>query len=334
MKVLSPLILFLLLTIAWWAYSPALADEDELDTATLELVYEKATEDPNQIKKKKQQFGLSIGFQQVNGFIVSADHISEFFLKGLYNLNEEWSFSVLQSLNRNYFLNPNSEDQGLWIQDPVFITQRSFLKLPLNSLLKIGLSTTAPLSYKSQINDILTVSSVYFSWSLKLDPLLKWQSKWAKNFVIFFQPVARYYSSFYKTSRTLGQSLGGTPLPEFLTGIQKIGFSFDITDYFYLTGSYGRWVIFPYKTKYGRDSSSNYDSYYQRHYYSFFLETGLNIKPGWDFALSYSLTDRLDRQGRIETVLFDDRLSLWAVSVSYSFAFDSINFKGLKSLLK
>lgn len=315
-----------LFTFLFYGLPPPLSSaetNEALDKASLELTHER---NPNteEAKAEKKRFSATAGFQQVNGFIVSADHVSQFLLNGSYRFKEKWSASITQALNRHYFLNPNSNDKGLWLQDTVLSLNRRFTDLPYKSRLNAGFSSTLPLSYYSQINDILTVSSVQLNWSLKLDPLLNLQSHWIKNLVVFVNPIGRYYFSLYTTSRTFKQSLGGTPLPEFLLGIQGVGVSLGITDHFSLAGSYGRWVIFPYKTGYGRDKSSQYDSHYQRHYYLLSLSGSWIINKKWKASLSYSHVDRLDRQGRLEMVLFDDYISTWAMSVSYSFSFNSI----------
>ena len=157
-----------------------------------------------------------------------------------------------------------------------------------------------------------------------MDPFVNLKSEWIKDIVFFVKPISRYYVFVYTTGRKAGNSLGGIPLPEFLFGLQDAGLSFTVMDHFSLSGSYGRWMIFPYKTSYKRDKSSPYSAYYQRHYYLFSFMGSVTIKKRWKASLSYSLLDRLDRQGRIETVLFDDCLSTWAFSVSYSFSFDSL----------
>ena len=247
-----------------------------------------------------------------------------FFFSGAYRFADSWSVFFFQAINRNYFLNPNSDDIGLWIQDTVLLVNKQFTNLPYESRLKVSFSSTLPLSYHSQVNDVLTVSTAYLDWSLKIDPLVGLNSKWIKDIVLFVKPVARYYVSAYTTSRTLGQSLGGTPLPELLIGLKNVGFGFSITDYFSIRGSYGRWFIFPYKTNYKRDKHSSYDDEYQRHYYMFSLVGNVKISKQWAASLSYTHADRLDRQGRLETVFFDNRLSTWALSLSYSFSFNSI----------
>ena len=242
---------FLSSIFAGYFFSPSFAETNYLDEASSNLIYEKApTEDSPTQRKEEKRFRFDTGFQQINGFIVSSDHISQLFFAGTYQFEKSWSVSLTQKLNRHYFLNPNSEDQGLWIQDTILSIDTQFTGLPYDSRLKTGLSSTLPLSYDSQVTDLLTVSTVYFNWSLKLDSLLNFQSKWIKNPVFFIKPVTRYYFSRYTTSRTMGQSLGGTPLPEFLLGIQSLGLSLNITDHFSLTGTYGRWLVFPYKTKY------------------------------------------------------------------------------------
>ena len=294
-----------------------------LDAASSELVHKGRPVDEKQIKEAKK-FEFKVGFKQINGFIVSADRINQLLFSGIYRFADTWSFSLSQDLNHHYFLNPNSRDKGFRIQDTDLFVNKQFTDLPYESKLKLSFSSTLPLSHASRAIDTVTVSTAYLTWSLKLDPLVNLHSKWIKDIVFFVKPVTRYYFSRYTTTRTKGQSLGGTPLPEFLLGLEAIGLACTIRDYVSLKGAYGRWIVSPYKTKYKRDRHSFYNKYYKRHYYLFFLEGSVRIKKQWEASLSYSLIDRMDRDGRFEMVLFDDRLSTWAFSVSYFFAFDSI----------
>ena len=320
-------------------------EERFLDSASEDLIYEhnpSATEEPMEgesvkgegitissdrdsslklsTEKKSKPFNFSLGFQQISGFIESADRVTQGFLTGTYRFKESWSLSASQTLNRHYFLNPNSHDKGLWIQDTIFSLNKKFT--PYKTRLRVGLSSTLPLSYYSNVNDIFTVSTLYLNWGVKLDPYLNLKSAWFKNLTLFVKPVGRYYLSRYTTSRTEGQSLGGTPLPQFLAGVQSMGLSFSVTDRFSFNGAYGRWVIYPYKTQYARDENSQYDEYYLRHYYLFSFATSWRITKQWSLSLSYSHVDRLDRQGRAEIVFFDDQVSSWSLSTSYSFSFD------------
>jgi len=327
---LSSCLILFFLSVPSFADTGAFLDKtsSELDKASSELIYNKTSVD----KIKNKRLALTAGFHQINGFIISADHISQLFFTGVYRFKNDWSVALAQFLNRHYFLNPNSNDLGLWIQDTELSINKKFTNLPYKSQLSMRLSSTLPLSYYSQINDILTVGTAQLNWSLNLNPLLNLQSQWIKNLTVFINPVIRYYVSLYTTTPTLGkstdgipgikQSIGGSPLPEFLFGIPGMGVSIGITDYFSLSGTYGRWVIFPYKTGYARDKSSFYEDYYHRHYYLFSLSGSWQIKKDWTVSLSYSHVDRLDRQGRMEMVLFDDRISSWFLSTSYSFFFD------------
>ena len=201
----------------FYGFTPHLSfagTNEALDKASLELTHERS---PNkeEAKEVKKRFSSTAGVQQISGFIASSDHISQVFFNGAYQFKEKWSASITQALTRHYFLNPNSNDKGVWIQDTVLSLNRKFTDLPYKSQLTAGFSSTVPLSYYSQINDILTVSSVYLNWSLKLDSFFNLQSYWIKNLVFFINPIGRYYFSLYTTSRTFEQSVGGTPLPEF-----------------------------------------------------------------------------------------------------------------------
>ena len=294
-----------------------------MDQASSELIYEKTDKDDRLQTEAKKKFAFTLGFQQINGFIASSDRISQLFANGLYRFKKTWSASASQTLNHRYFLNPGGHDKGLWIQDTALSLNKIFPNLPYNNTVSFSLSSTLPLSLSSRINDIITVSSAYMNWRIILDPFFNGKPHWIKNIALFIKPVGRYYVSRYTTSRTENQSFGGTPLPELLLGLQSAGFSLSITDYASLAGSYGRWIVFPYKTNYRRDGHSPYSDYYQRHYYLFSLRGNVKIEE-WALSLSYSLVDRLDRQGRLETVVFDNRLSTWGFSLSYSFSFNSL----------
>ena len=301
--------------------------EDYLDSASSDLFYEKAPEKSADKKPKKEKaFGLNAGLQQISGFIKSADHISQLFVSGSYSFSflkeQKARVALSQKINRHFFLNPNSKDQGLWIQDSILSAETSFKPLGV----KIGLSSTLPLSYDSQIKSIFTVSSAYLSYSWLLDSLLSFKPKAVKNIELFIKPVGRYYFSRWTTSQTEKQSLGGLPRPELLFGLQSLGLSLSLTDYFSFSGSWGRWVIFPYKTKYKNLISPDYKGKrYQRHYYMFSLTAGFKINPQWRASLAYAHIDRLDKKGRTDINFFDDKISSWSMAISYSLAFNKLS---------
>ena len=270
-----------------------------------------------------KRFSVIVDFRQVSGFIVSADHISKLFLIGHYRFKKNWALFLAQPIHRHYFLNPNSNDRGMWVQDTMLSIDRN-LPFSKNNQLTVRASSSLPLSYDSRLNGILTASSIDLKWNAGLDSVLDLQTKWIKNVTFFIRPVFRYYFSLYTTTPTDRQSEGGSLLPEWLFGVPEIGISINLTDHFYFKGGYGRWIIFPYQTKYIRDKYSNYKELYQQHYYEFFLSGTWRVNKQWSVALSYRHTDRLDRDGRLETVLFDDRISTWDLSTSYVFSFDSL----------
>ncbi len=295
-----------------------------LDSASSELVYEKNEFSKERIKEKeKKPFQSTVGLQLINGFNIRSDHIRQFFLNSAYSPSGAWSFSLSQAFNHHYFLNPNSNDRGLWIQDMSLFAHRQFKDLPYKSRLKASLSSTLPFSDYSQTARVWTVSTLSLSWSLAQTALFGFPLKGIKNITFFIKPIARYYVSEYTTSPTAGQSRGGEPLPQFLFGLQSAGLRVNITDYFSFSGSHGQWLAYPYKTAYKRDRHSPYKRSYPKHYYLFSLAGNVTLKKQWDLSLSYTHLDRLNRQGRREAVLFDDQLSVWAVSLSYLFAFGS-----------
>ena len=214
-----------------------------MNEASKDLIYEKTPSDTEKSKEEKGRLKSTASFRQINGFADSSDRINQLLFTGNYSFKKLWSVSLAQTLNQHYMVNPRSKDWGLRIKDTILSINRRFN--PYKSQLTLSFSSTLPFSDHSQINDILTVSTAYLKWNLKLNPLLNFKSKWIKKPVFFIQPFSRYHISAYTTGPTKGQSSGGIPLPKFSFGLQNMSLKFDITDYFSLTGSYGNWLIFP-----------------------------------------------------------------------------------------
>ena len=298
------------------------SEANPIDRAVSELIYEKDAETTPD--KTEKPFSSTVSLGHNNGFINSSDRINQLSLTGQYNFLKFWSFSLSQNLNQHYLLNPLSKDKGIWIQDTLLLLQRQFKKPSLKSSFTTGVSSTLPLSHYSQVNDIYTVSTAYLVWSLKLDSFLKsYKPKWIKNITFSVKPIARYYFTEYTTTPTEGQSSGGTPLPQFLAGIQSLSLKTNITDRLSLTGTYGQWVVSTYTFEFDKKkySNTNYKKYL-RHYYLFSLVGNFKIHKQWNLSFSYSHVDRMDKEGRVEFVFLDDRLSIWSLSVTYAFSFN------------
>ncbi len=298
--------------------------------ANLTLVYKESKSTPQQEREKK--FKGAFQLQQISGFIESADTITRFAFSGSWQLWDPWSVSVSQAWNRHYFLNPLSRDTGIKIQDSVLAVS-AYKKWPdFHSGVSGGLSSTLPFSTRSRVFGLVTVSEVFFNGTLQLHSL--WDSFFEnpfkfKSLSFFIYPFGRYYTSFYTTTPTrregaegevFMQSRGGEPLPEFLWGLKRMGLNFGVNDKFSVAASYGRWVIFPYKTRFQRDGLSPYLRTYGRHYY--LISFSLRFKPleKWTLQAAYVHQNRVDRQGRREILLLDDRISVWSLMASYSFS--------------
>lgn len=320
----------------------AFSEVNPADKALSEFLYEK---DPALAgKESKKPFLSTISLGHINGFINSADRINRLSLTGSYRFLEVWSLSVSQIINQHYFLNPNSKDKGIWIQDATLSFQRQFKNHLRKDSFTAGLSSTLPFSHYSQVNDIQTVSTAYLIWSLKLDSFLKsYKPEWIKNISFSVKPIARYYFSEYTTTPTKRQSLGGTPLPQFLIGIQNMGLKAHVTDRVSLSGNYGRWIVSTYtigkpknyngKNNYNEKSrnydgkSKNYDGKnnykkYLGHFYLLSFALNFKIHKQWDLSFSYSHIAQMNKQGQVRVFLLDDRLSTWSIAAAYSLSFD------------
>ena len=307
----------------------------EFRLASLNLIYEKPEEEAESSpdKKKAETYNVSGGFRQIFGFIESADRISQIFVSGSARFQESYSASFSQSLNFHYY---NREPNRTGLLGEHFRFQDSLLyltrtdKLPYGNSLKTGLSFSLPISDISWRNGELTEATASLNWSFQFDSLLKRAGEggikpaWLKNITIFASGLGRYYLSRWNTTPTKRQSFGGRPLPEFLFGVRQTGLSFNVTDYVSFSGTAGGWLIYPHKT-YRRDRHSPYRGrgYYPRLMYMFSFSSAFQLKP-WTAAFSYFHIDRMDKQGRRQILLFDDRRSTWSLSVSYAFSFDSL----------
>ena len=290
-----------------------------LDNASSEFVYEKET--------KNQKALLNLTAQQITGFIESTDSITQLSASLTYPIKNKLSFLITQVLNRNYYIKTDEIDNtGLWIQDTILSLnkQAQWFK---DSQFFFDLSSSLPISYYSRLNKVVTKTRLSMNASLNMLPLLKIKSSAIQKLNFFIQPAFWYYLSapvtpIEKTNKKgerVIQSLGGSPLPQILYGLQNIGVSLKVSDQLSFSSSVGRWNIIPYKVK-SKNEFSLYDKKYHKPYYSLSLSAKYQIFKSLDLQLSYSHVDRLDKGGQIQNpVLFDDQVSTWIVSASYSF---------------
>ena len=292
-----------------------------LNKASSEFVYEKKEKESSQ---KKVSFSLQV--QQVTGFIESTDFITNLFARFNYPLKEDLSFSVTQTLNRNYYIKIDSIDKtGLWIQDTVLSLNK--IKKFSNSQFSFQLSSSLPVSYYSRLNKVFTVSSFSMNVSLNLFSFFEIKKIFGiEELNLSIQPALNYYFSNPTTpikkrtreGENIVQTSGGNLLPQSLFGIRNMGLVLKLSDKLSFRSSVGRWAIQPYKLK--RKTKSLYDKVYYRHYYSFILSAKYQVFKPLTLQLAYSHVDRLDKGGQIQNyTLFDDQVSSWLVSASYNF---------------
>ena len=62
-----------------------------------------------QDKKEQPPFSLQFGFNQINGMITGADLLSRLSLSLSYAFKWSWSLYFKQSMDKHYYLNPNSD---------------------------------------------------------------------------------------------------------------------------------------------------------------------------------------------------------------------------------
>ena len=295
-----------------------------LDKASSELVYEE-----DQKESTPQKLSLSLKAQQITGFIESTDFVTNLSASFNYPIQESLSFSITQSLNRNYYILRDPVDRtGLWWQDTVLSLSKT-AKWIYDSQFAFGLSSTLPISYYSRLNKVSTVTALSVSASINILPLFQIKNPVIKELSFSIAPALRYYFSEPVTStiknkggRSISQTSGGSPLPRILFGAPSLGMSLKVSDKLSFSSSVGRWAVVPYESEFkSKNKFSLYDRGYFRQYYSISLSAQYRFFKSLSFQLSYSHLDRRDKAGRIQPyTLFDDQVSSWLVSVSYSFS--------------
>ena len=297
-----------------------------LDKSSAEFVYEKEEK-----KTNPQKISLTLKAQQITGFIESTDFITNLSASFNYPIQDSLSFSATQVINRNYYIKTDEIDHtGLWIQDTSLSLNKTF-QLVKDSSLAFGVSSSLPISYYSRLNKVYTVSSVFISASIKLLPLFEIEKLPAiKELNLFISPSFNYYFSEpvtptikkNKRGNTIKQSSGGNLLPQALFGIRNMGLTLKVLDKLSFSSSVGRWAIIPYKLP--KNKISPYDDKYYRHFYSLSLSAKYQVFESLTLQLSYSHVDRIDKGGKIQAFeklpIFDDQVSVWLVSASYSFS--------------
>ena len=319
----------------WWFLGVLLwfvpfVEGDELEEAHWNVVYQEGKGSEVRLKKDAL-FSSVFGFQQVSGLTESRDRITRLSFVGLWKAHSGYVVFLDQALDRHYFLNPLSEDKGLWIQDTQVGVRAKGLKWASGEVGGEG-SLTLPLSYKSRVNSAITRFEAVAGLQVDLKSLAasgflvagdqEAQQRFFKNLKFFVQPFGRWYLSRYTTTPTLRgdlfQTRGGEPLPRFLWGLKGVGLSVDVGEGFSLRGSLGRWVVFPYRTRYENSFKLYGGRSYGQHFYLISLSASYKPAPKWKLSLSYLHQGRLDKEGRWEFLLLDDRTSLWSASVSYT----------------
>ena len=278
--------------------------------------------------KKQEQFKATIGYRHINGFIENYNWSQELFLNANYQFKKSWVFYLNQSLRCQRFINSKSSDTCLRLSDTSLSLQKILNKLPFNSSARLGLSSSLPTSALSQVERLqgtLNTSKLYLNWSMALLPALGLETTKIKSLNLLVQPMARYYFSLYKTTPTAQNSVGGRPLPWFSLGVQRLALSLSLTDSLSFSTNLGYWFIFLHKISYLRDKHSPYKQSYPINIYNISLSGNWQITKQWGLSLSYSLNDRVNRQGRSRVLFFDDRYSSWAFSVYYNFSNKSYN---------
>ena len=312
-------ILFTTIHLSSWAQNPNKPDT-QFEEFVRDLTYDQNEKYPI---KKQEQFNTTIGYRHINGFIENYNWSQQIFLNANYQFKKSWVFYLNQSLDCQRFINSKGFDTCLRLSDTSLSLQKILNKLPFNSQARLGLSSTLPTSAISQIERLqgtLNTSKLYMTWSMGLLPVLGLKNLKIKSLDLFIQPMARYYFSLYKSTPTGQNSLGGGPLPQFSLGIQRLALSLTGTEALSFSMDFGYWMVFLYKGQYQRNKHSPYDRQYPRHIYNISLSGNWQITKKLGLSLSYSLNDRMDKQGRKQILVFDDRYSSWAFSVYYNFS--------------
>lgn len=266
-----------------------------------------APEDEEEALSKR--VSVSMGASHNSGFYEDSAHTSSLFGSVSYKFNSKQSASIAQSFNQSYRVNPGVNDRGFKQNDTVLGFNQALAENFLEAKWGAKLSTTLPISERSNRLDVITVTTASVSAS---------RSFGNNRFSASLSPRARYYFSQYTTTPTSLGSGGGNPLPEYLLGA-TVSLTYAAREDLSLTGAAGWSTQYYYRTKY-----ENPDPLYgftapPKNSYSLSLGLNYSFNKQWAGSATYAHADRYEKPWGTEYLVFNDRVTTWSLGTSYTF---------------
>lgn len=264
---------------------------------------------PEEEDKQKSKTSVTVGASHNGGYYEDREQTTSIFASLTYKFNKKQSASIAQSFNQGYRVNPGVDDRGFKQNDTVLGFNQSIAEDFLTANWSGKLSTTLPISERSNRLDTITVTTLSFSAS---------RSFLDKKLSASLTPMGRYYFSEYTTTPSSPGAGGGNPLPEYMLGIQA-SLTYSVSDQFSVNGGAGWTTTYYYQTQY-----ENPDPIYgftnpPKNSYSLSLGANYSITPKWGASLTYAHSDRYEKPWGTEYLIFNDRITTWSVGTSYTF---------------
>lgn len=259
-------------------------------------------------KKKEKPMSVSFGFSHLDGFYENTEPTTSFFVTGTYKFNDKQSASVSQSFNQAYRVNPGVDDKGFKQNDTLLsfrqMIAQDFLKSQWSGLL----SSTLPISERSNRIDNYTITTATLTVS---------KAFLEKRLTLSLSPMARYYFNEFKTTPSYQGSGGGNPLPHYLYGATT-AINYKWTDKLSTFGSAGWTEQHLHETQFENpDPLYGFTAPPQN---SYSLSAGMSFlfTKQWSGSLSYAHGDRYEKPWGTEYLVFNDRVSTWSVGSTFT----------------
>lgn len=261
------------------------------------------------VPEQRKSLSFSVGASHNSGFYEDSAHTTSLFGSASFKFNKKQSASIAQSFNQSYRVNPGVDDKGFSQNDTVLGFNHELAENFLSARWGAKLTTTLPVSERSNRLDVITVSTISLSASRYF---------YNNRLSASISPRARYYFSEYTTTPSDPGAGGGNPLPEYLLGA-TLSLSYSLNDKLSLSGAAGWSTQYYYQTQYVNPDPVYGFTAPPKNSYSLSMGLDYSFTKRWAASFTYAHADRYEKPWGTEYLVFNDRVTTWSVGTSYSF---------------
>lgn len=256
--------------------------------------------------KSSIAFSGSLGADHTGGFRKDIDPVSTLNIGLNLKFNDVYRIGVSQAFSKVYFVTENENE--VKAEDTAFSAGVRFYSNPEIVSISQSFSATAPVSQTSRQYEIMSrvATSTTFTFPV-VDKIV----------TLALSPGATYTFNKYATT-PVSLDGGGRPLQQSTIGLGgSLGLQLTEKWDMNFSASYKR--IFYEKSQYENETSDLGLLNPPEHAYAFSAGTSYTFFDAFNVSISVAQADRVEKEGGIEVVVYDETATLWSAGMTYSF---------------